>query len=327
MSLSHKDLVLVDQPITAAYQITDAVAPLGYDVTCISTESAPLHGRIRVTVVGNQFFLYLKVNQTVLIYGSRLRDYCLVGLFHGDLSKGTTAHAHGHRPVANWTSSFSPRHDETCCQLAPGVPMLVGYIPKHELRQFAEDMGELDAWEQIVQREYAVFHPEDWQALVNATWWRLLEPRPDLIDLKTGRRSAADFYMTLMLQAFNQLQSRPVFQYKRIDTARKIIKFVHEQDTRRITVKDLAKHLNVSGKTLVRGSVDVFGDKPNNVLKAANLENAYRLLSNRALREQLNLYTVEAICKHSGWNSRYHFATGIQKRFGKSPSELMLNSD
>ena len=274
-----------------------------------------MRGYMRTVICGRQVFLYLVSNKTLSIYGSRLMQYCCYGMFLDDFSKESLAHAHGHRPRANWSSSFSPYHTETFCQLPPGVPMLVGYIHKDDLADAAERWGEQEAWAEIQNREFAVFKPEPYQAMLNATYWRNLYPQLDA-DNDSGNR-----YMLMMFDLFKNLENAPTYKFKQDKRIQRFNDYLLNQDIRQVTVDDLVKELRTSNKTLIKGCYEVHGDKPMNVIKKANLDQMHRVLTSRGIQEQLGLHSVQQISQHFGFYSRSNTAKSYKQYHGCTPSE------
>ena len=312
-------LVLINHPLTAAYQISELTAALGYDVYCQQLDPGPMLGFIRVVLCGDQLFLLISADKPVAIYGSRLKDYAAFGSFLSDFKSDIHCHAHGHKATANWSSSFSPLHDETFCQLAPNVPMLVSYISHASLKACARDWHEAKALDTITYKEFAVFQPEPYERVVKAAMYRLMNPSPD------PDYSLSNQFNLLLYDLFNQTSTdaRLVQSFKRFDLINDFFKLAIDNQRQPIKIKEVADALYTSNTTLIKGCYEVFGVKPMDVLKNLRLEQAHRAMSQRSVQYELQLHKVDAIAKFYGFESRPHFAKNYQAMYGMTPVESL----
>ena len=315
-------LVLINHQITSAHQVSQLTAPLGYDVYCQQLDVGPMTGYLRVVLCGNQLFLILSADKPIAIYGSRLKDYAAFGMFLFDENPNGHCHAHGHKATRNWSSSFSPAHDETFCQLAPNVPMLVGYVAHADIQKAATNWHEAEVLHKITTKEFAVFHPEAYQRMVRASLYRLLNPSPD------PDYSLSQQYIITMYDLFNQLntEKKLVQSFKRYDLVKDFYRYAINKQHEPVKIQDVADALYTSNTTLIKGCYEVFGCKPMDVLKNIRLEQARAVMCSKDLQYQLQLNKVINIAKHYGFESRPHFAKSYQAMYGMTPAESLSNS-
>ena len=311
--------VLIDTRITSAHQISDLCRPLGYDVTSTQLDVGQLNGYFRVVLCGKQLFLLLSADKPVVIYGSRLAEYSSFGMFLSDFKVAHHTHAHGHKAVANWSSSFSPLHDETFLQLAPNVPMLVTYVAHSDLKNSALNWHEHDALHKITNKQFAVFQPEAYERIVRAAMYRLLYPSPDVGD------HLADQFTLQMYDLFNQLSTDQelVQSFKRVDLIKDFFKYAIDNCCTPVKIKDVADTLYTSNTTLIKGCYDIFGVKPMDVLKNIRLEQTHRALTQKNVQCELGLYQVADIARHYGFESRPHFAKNYSEMYGMTPVKAL----
>ncbi len=312
-------LVLINQPITAAHHIGDLCAALGYEVYCQQLDTGPMLGFLRVALCGDQLFLLVSADKPIAIYGSRLNDYAAIGTFLSDFKSDVHCHAHGHKATANWSSSFSPLHDETFCQLAPNVPMLVSYVSHASLKACARDWHESQALDNITYKKFAVFQPEPYERFLRAAMYRLMHPSPD------PDYALSSQFNLLTYDLFNQTDSdnRLITTYKRYDLIQDFFKLAIDNQCKPIKIKDVADALYTSNTTLIKGCYEIFGVKPMDVLKNLRLEQAHRAMSRRSVQYELKLYKVDSIAKYYGFESRPHFAKNYQEMYGTTPSQSL----
>jgi AraC family ethanolamine operon transcriptional activator len=315
-------LVLINHEITSAHQVSQLTASLGYELHCHQLDVGPMNGYLRAVICGNQLFIFICVNKPMAIYGSRLKDYAAFGMFLFNENPNAHCHAHGHKATPNWSSSFSPNHDETFTQMAPNVPMLVGYVAHADLRQAATNWHEAEVLHKITTKEFAVFQPEAYERMVRATLYRIFNPSPDP-DL-----SLSEQYILIMYDMFNQLstEKKLVQTFKRFDLIKNFFRYALEKQHEPVKIKDVADALYTSNTTLIKGCYEVFGCKPMDVLKNIRLEQAHAVMSSKDLQYQMRLNKVINIAKYYGFESRPHFAKSYQAMYGMTPVESLSNS-
>ncbi len=315
-------LVLINHEITSAHQVSQLTKPLGYSIHCHQLDVGPMKGYFRTVICGNQLFLLLCCDKPIAVYGSRLKDYAAFGTFLFEDNPNGHCHAHGHLAEPYWSSSFSPHHDETFCQLAPNVPMLVGYVAHADIKKAAGNWHEAEVLHKITTKEFAVFQPEAYERMIRATLYRIFNPSPDP-DL-----SLSEQYILMMYDMFNQLstEKKLVQTFKRLDLIKDFFRYAIEKQHEPVKIKDVADALYTSNTTLIKGCYEVFGCKPMDVLKNIRLEQAHAVMSSKELQYQLRLNKVINIAKYYGFESRPHFAKNYQAMYGMTPVESLSNS-
>jgi AraC family ethanolamine operon transcriptional activator len=261
----------------------------------------------------------LSADKPLVLYGSRLTNYAALGFYLNDFTKDIHCHAHGHKAVANWSSSFSPRHDETFCQIAPNVPLLVTYISHDSLQTSAKDWHELNAFDKILNKEFAVFHPEPYQRFIRAAFHRLMNPSPD------PDYSLSSQMTLLTYEMFNQLNTDAKLQItlKRYDLVSDFFKYAIVNQHHPVKIQDVADALYTSNTTLIKGCYEFFGCKPMDVLKNIRLDQTHRALTNKSIQYELGLSKVLDIATHYGFSSRPHFAKNFFEMYGLTPSDAL----
>jgi len=315
-------LVIVNHRLSSAHQVSQLTAPLGYDVHCQQLDVGPMSGYLRIVLCGNQMFILLSSDKSLAIYGSRLTDYACFGMYLFGDNLNAHCHAHGHKAAPNWISGFSPHLSDTFLQVAPNVPLLVGYVSHADLRKAAANWHEDEVLHKLTTKEFALFHPEAYDRMIRATFYRLLNPSPD------PDYSLSEQYILIMYDLFNQLSTERqlVQNFKRMDLAKDFYRFAIKKQHEPVKIQDVADALYTSNTTLIKGCYEVFGCKPMDVLKNIRLEQAHAVLCNKDLQYQLRLNKVIDIAKHYGFESRPHFAKSYQAMYGMTPVESLQAS-
>lgn len=84
-----------------------------------------------------------------------------------------------------------------------------------------------------------------------------------------------------------------------------------------INVDDLAKELALSTRQLYRLAKSLTGYTPAQLIKEVRLQKAYEMLLSE------NIYKLEYVSKHVGFENQTYFSRQFIERFGKHPSELL----
>lgn len=98
-------------------------------------------------------------------------------------------------------------------------------------------------------------------------------------------------------------------------TAEAAKKFIHENITNRITIKDICKEVGCSKTTLITAFKKEFGISVNTAIKNAKLEEARRLL----LSGKMSIYEVS---KATGFYDQSYFSKVFSTEFGVTPSDF-----
>ena len=298
--------------------------PLSPDLVAVQLSPGPLHGRVRVFVLGSYRFNVLETSQSLFLSGTRRPKPCTLAIPLTDAAADQPYRAQGipmpwpglmgyNRSLSDFDLSVPAR--STLATLVIGKEAL---LERHAQHGGGPLM--LKRWESTNQLEVQVELRRRLQQQLN----NLVERDQD-----TWKPEEPDQLIDTVIRCFEAQNSQTMPIATREDRHQAAIELLHwcaKNGSKSLSMNELSAELHQSRTSLFKGAREHFDCTPLELQRSIRMDRIRQLLLDPSRRLELGLTGVGAIASAMGFASRSHFARRYQQQYGEQPQETLSRS-
>lgn len=132
------------------------------------------------------------------------------------------------------------------------------------------------------------------------------------------RNLLSNAWLELTKEIEFQKQNKTYFSMYAQERAKEVLSYIHEKYHEKITISDIAAHINVSERECIRSFKNAFKQTPIEYLNQYRMEQAKKLLIETNLQ-------IKEISYMTGFQNDAYFSKVFKQCLGKTPKEYRLN--
>ena len=311
----------LDAQFQTCAELQELFQPLSPDLVAVQLSTGPLHGRVRIFVLGSYRFNVLETSQSLFLSGSRRPRPCTLAIPLTDAMVDQPYRAQG--IAMPWPGLMG--YNRSLCDFDLRVParstLATVVIAKEALMERHAQQGGgplmLKRWDTTNQLEVRTDLRLQLQQQLN-----------ELIaqDQDTWKPEEPDQLIDTLIRCFEAQNSRTMPIAKRQTRHEAAIELLHwcaNNTSKSLSMNELSVELNQSRTSLFKGSREHFECTPLELQRSIRMDKVRHLLRSTGRRNELGLNGVGAIASAMGFSSRSHFARRYQQQYGEPPQATL----
>ncbi|WP_244279710.1 helix-turn-helix domain-containing protein [Synechococcus sp. UW179A] len=321
---NKSSLKRLDARFQTCAELQELFHPLSPDLVAVQLSPGPLHGRVRVFVLGSYRFNVLETNQNLFLSGMRRPKPCTLAIPLTDAMADQPYRAQGipmpwpglmgyNRSLSDFDLSVPAR--ATLATLVIGKEAL---LERHAQHGGGPLM--LKRWESTNQLEVQAELRRRLQQQLN----NLVERDQD-----TWKPEEPDQLIDTLIRCFEaqNSQTMPISTREaRHQAAIRLLHWCAKNGSKSLSMNELSAELHQSRTSLFKGAREHFDCTPLELQRFIRMDRVRQLLLDPSRRLELGLTGVGAIASAMGFASRSHFAKRYQQQYGEQPQTTLSRS-
>ena len=311
----------LDAQFQTCAELQELFQPLSPDLVAVQLSTGPLHGRVRIFVLGNYRFNLLETSQSMFLSGTRRPKQCTLAIPLTDARADQPYRAQGMAMPWPGLMGYNRSLSDFDLRVPARATLATVVIEKEALLKRHTQQGGgplmLKRWESTNQLE-----------VQTDLRLRLQKQLNDLIerDQDTWNPEQPDQLIDTVIRCFEAQNSRTMPIAKRQTRHEAAIELLHwcaKNKSKSMSVNELSAELNQSRTSLFKGSREHFECTPLELQRSIRMDKVRHLLLSPGQRNELGLNGVGAIASAMGFTSRSHFARRYQQQYGEQPQDTL----
>ena len=311
----------LDAQFQTCAELQELFQPLSPDLVAVQLSTGPLHGRVRIFVLGNYRFNVLETSQSLFLSGTRRPKQCTLAIPLTDARADQPYRAQGMAMPWPGLMGYNRSLSDFDLRVPARATLATVVIEKEALLKRHTQQGGgplmLKRWESTNQLE-----------VQTDLRLRLQKQLNDLIerDQDTWNPEQPDQLIDTVIRCFEAQNSRTMPIAKRQTRHEAAIELLHwcaKNKSKSMSVNELSAELNQSRTSLFKGSREHFECTPLELQRSIRMDKVRHLLLSPGRRNELGLNGVGAIASAMGFTSRSHFARRYQQQYGEQPQDTL----
>ena len=311
----------LDAQFQTCAELQELFQPLSPDLVAVQLSTGPLHGRVRIFVLGNYRFNLLETSQSMFLSGTRRPKQCTLAIPLTDARADQPYRAQGMAMPWPGLMGYNRSLSDFDLRVPARATLATVVIEKEALLKRHTQQGGgplmLKRWESTNQLE-----------VQTDLRLRLQKQLNDLIerDQDTWNPEQPDQLIDTVIRCFEAQNSRTMPIAKRQTRREAAIELLHwcaNSTSKSLSMNELSVELNQSRTSLFKGSREHFECTPLELQRSIRMDKVRHLLLSPGRRNELGLNGVGAIASAMGFTSRSHFARRYQQQYGEQPQDTL----
>ena len=322
MKRSEKSSVKrIDARFQTCADLQELFHPLSPDLVAVQLSPGPLHGRVRIFVLGSYRFNVLETSQSLFLSGTRRPKPCTLAIPLTDAVADQPYRAQGIAMPWPGLMGYNRSLTDFDLRVPARAKMATLVIGKEALLERHAKQGGgplmLMRWDTTNQLEVQAELQLQLQRQLN----NLVERDQD-----AWKPEEPDQLIDTLIRCFETEDSETMPIAKRETRHEAAIELLHwcaNNTGTTLSMSALAAKLHQSRTSLFKGSRDHFDCTPLELQRSIRMDRVRQLLLNPSRRHELGLTGVGAITSAMGFRSRSHFAQRYQQQYGEQPLDTL----
>ncbi|QNI60180.1 transcriptional regulator/ AraC family protein [Synechococcus sp. BIOS-U3-1] len=322
MKRSEKSLVKrLDARFQTCAELQELFRPLSPDLVAVQLSPGPLHGRVRIFVLGSYRFNVLETSQSLFLSGTRRTKPCTLAIPLTDAMADQPYRAQGIAMPWAGLMGYNRSLSDFDLRVPARAALATVVIGKEALLERHTQQGGgplmLKRWESTNQLEVQT----DLRLRLQKQLNNLVERNQD-----TWKPEEPDQLIETLIRCFEAPKSQTMPIAKRETRHEAAIELLHwcaKNTSKSLTMNELSAELHQSRTSLFKGSREHFDCTPLQLHRSMRMDKVRQLLLGQGLRQTIKLQGVGAIASAIGFTSRSHFARQYQQHYGERPQDTL----
>ncbi|KZR83064.1 helix-turn-helix domain-containing protein [Synechococcus sp. MIT S9504] len=325
--IKHSDknsLKRLDARFQTCSELQDLFHPLSPDLVAVQLSQSPLHGRVRVFVLGSYRFKVLETNQNLFLSGKRRPKPCTLAIPLTDAMEDQPYRAQGIPMPWQGLMGYKRSLSDFDLSVPARATLATSVIGKEALLERHAQHGGgplmLKRWESTNQLEVQVELRRCLQQQLNSLVER---------DQDTWKPEEPDQLIDTVIRCFEAQNSQTMPIATREDRHQAAIELLHwcaKNGSKSLSMNELSAELHQSRTSLFKEPREHFACTPLELQRSIRIDRIRQLLLDPSRRREPGLTGVGAIASAMGFASRSHFARRYQQQYGEQPQETLSRS-
>lgn len=315
----------LDARFQTCADLQELFQPLSPDLVAVQLSPGPLHGRVRIFVLGSYRFNVLETNQSLFLSGTRRPKPCTLAIPLTDAVADQPYRAQGIAMPWPGLMGYNRSLTDFDLRVPARAKMATLVIGKEALLERHAKQGGgalmLMRWDTTNQLEVQAELRLQLQQQLN----NLVERDQD-----AWKPEEPDQLIDTLIRCFaaQNSQTMPIATREaRHQAAIELLHWSANNTSKSMTVHKLSAELHQSRTSLFKGARDHFACTPLELQRSIRMDRVRQLLLDPSRRLELGLNGVGAIASAMGFTSRSHFAHRYRQQYGETPLATMQRSD
>jgi len=315
----------LDARFQTCADLQELFQPLSPDMVAVQLSPGPLHGRVRIFVLGSYRFNVLETNQSLFLSGARRPKPCTLAIPLTDAVADQPYRAQGIAMPWPGLMGYNRSLTDFDLRVPARAKMATLVIGKEALLERHAKQGGgalmLMRWDTTNQLEVQAELRLQLQQQLN----NLVERDQD-----AWKPEEPDQLIDTLIRCFaaQNSQTMPIATREaRHQAAIELLHWCANNTSKSLTVHKLSAELHQSRTSLFKGARDHFACTPLELQRSIRMDRVRQLLLDPSRRLELGLNGVGAIASAMGFTSRSHFAHRYRQQYGETPLATMQRGD
>jgi len=315
----------LDAQFQTCAELQKLFQPLSPDLVAVQLSPGPLHGRVRIFVLGSYRFSVLETSQSLFLSGSRRPKPCTLAIPLTDAMADQPYLAQGIPMPWPGLMGYNRSLSDFDLRVPARATLATVVIGKEALLERHTQQGGgplmLKRWESTNQLEVQT----DLRLRLQKQLNNLVERDQD-----TWKPEEPDQLIDTLLSCFEAPTSRTMAIAKRETRHEAAIELLHwcaNNTSKTLSMNELSAELHQSRTSLFKGSREHLDCTPLELQRSIRMDKVRQLLLNPKRRRELGLKGVGSIGSAMGFTSRSHFARRYQQQYGETPLATIQRGD
>ena len=311
----------LDTRFQTCADLQELFQPLSPDLVAVQLSGGPLHGRVRIFVLGSYRFNVLETSQNLFLSGTRRPKPCTLAIPLTDAMANQPYRAQGIAMPWPGLMGYNRSLTDFDLRVPAGATLATLVIEKECLLQRHAQQGGgplmLKRWESTNQLEVQTELRLNLQQQLNNLAER---------DQDTWKPEEPDQLIDALIRCFEAQNTQTMPIAKRETRHQAAIQLLHwcgRNPSKSLSINELSAELHQSRTSLFKGSKEHFDCTPLQLHRSIRMDKVRQLLLSQGLRQALKLQGVGAIASAMGFTSRSHFARQYQQHYGEQPQDTL----
>ena len=322
MKRSEKSSVKrLDARFQTCAELQELFRPLSPDLVAVQLSPGPLHGRVRIFVLGSYRFNVLETSQSLFLSGTRRPKPCTLAIPLTDAMADQPYRAQGIAMPWPGLMGYNRSLSDFDLRVPARATLATVVVGKEALLERHTQKGGgplmLKRWESTNQLEVQT----DLRLRLQKQLNNLVERDQD-----TWKPEEPDQLIDTLIRCFEAPNSQTMPLAKRETRHEAAIELLHwcaHNTGKTLSMSVLAAKLHQSRTSVFKGSRDHFDCTPLELQRSIRMDRVRQLLLDPSRRHELGLTGVGAITSAMGFSSRSHFAQRYQQQYGEQPQDTL----